>query len=183
MEDDCQKREVALKVFKDSPKIKHPVERLNQEISAFFDHSAEVISHPNIIEYIDYHVCGQRSENNTFIAMERMEDNTLWNLIDDKEEGEAIEDSVLIPIIKDTVEALAYLHRRRFIHRDIKPANILLRKISDDKYLTKLCDFGLSGYQDNLAIGNISGSPWYQSAISGLNLPEQDAMTIHAIVE
>jgi serine/threonine protein kinase len=39
------------------------------------------------------------------------------------------------------MEALEYLHSKRFVHRDIKPNNILLRNI-DGVDVPKIGDFG-----------------------------------------
>ncbi|KAM3508317.1 hypothetical protein MY11210_006786 [Beauveria gryllotalpidicola] len=50
-------------------------------------------------------------------------------------------------IIKQTLQALQYLHGRRITHRDIKPANILI--ITRSPIYAKVADFGLSIEGDN----------------------------------
>ncbi|OAR00560.1 hypothetical protein LLEC1_00364 [Akanthomyces lecanii] len=50
-------------------------------------------------------------------------------------------------IIKQTLQALQYLHGRRITHRDIKPANILI--ITRSPIHAKVADFGLSIEGDN----------------------------------
>ncbi|MDA7926892.1 serine/threonine-protein kinase [Verrucomicrobiales bacterium] len=45
-------------------------------------------------------------------------------------------------LIRDTADAVAYLHRNQIIHCDIKPSNILLT--DESPYHIKICDFGQS---------------------------------------
>ena len=47
-------------------------------------------------------------------------------------------------VIYDVLDALSYLHFKKFIHRDVKPDNILIIEEVDDEPLAVLSDFGLS---------------------------------------
>lgn len=49
-------------------------------------------------------------------------------------------ESQIYIVIKDLVNALVYLHKKKVLHRDIKLDNILLDKSNN----LKLCDFGIS---------------------------------------
>ena len=64
-------------------------------------------------------------------------------------------------IIKNLLEAVAYLHKNNIIHRDIKPANILVNNTDtlNDIHLT---DFGLSLYTHaSRNSAEVCGSPGY----------------------
>ena len=56
-----------------------------------------------------------------------------------------LKEDFLIKIFKQLLSALIYLQRKRIMHRDIKPDNILF----DEKYNTKIADFGLSVLYDD----------------------------------
>jgi cyclin-dependent kinase 12/13 len=69
-------------------------------------------------------------------------------------------------ILKQLLEALAYLDDRKIIHRDIKSANILI----SNRHHVKLADFGLArsyissdGREDNLNLSNNVVTMWYKS--------------------
>lgn len=59
-------------------------------------------------------------------------------------------------ILRDTTNALAWLHGQRIWHCDIKPANILY----DRNAGTKLCDFGLAR-TDGTDDTSLGGTPFY----------------------
>ncbi len=44
-----------------------------------------------------------------------------------------------LPVFRDTIAGLSFMHGNTIAHRDIKPANIL--KMDQNKYI--LCDYGV----------------------------------------
>lgn len=47
-------------------------------------------------------------------------------------------------IIKEVLDALAYLHDNRVVHRDVKPENVMVVSSSEKESFVKLVDFGLA---------------------------------------
>lgn len=89
------------------------------------------LRHPHIIKVLDY---GFDTENLPYFTMEMLEnDQTLLEAAADQPL------SYKLTLIAQTLQALAYLHRRNILHRDLKPANVL---VSNGQ--VKLVDFGLS---------------------------------------
>lgn len=68
-----------------------------------------------------------------------------------------------LTIIKELMEAVAYLHNHKILHRDIKLENVVFEKDSGEpeKMSVKLIDFGLSVTSDNIELFKKSGTPGY----------------------
>lgn len=95
------------------------------------------ISHPNIVQYIDYH----DHANHLYIIMEFVPCGDLQQYLG--LHGPLSED-LGKKMAAQVLDSLAYLHTKKITHRDIKPDNILLADLSPDNFTIKLSDFGLS---------------------------------------
>jgi serine/threonine protein kinase/Flp pilus assembly protein TadD len=122
------KRTVALKFLPaELTQDKEAKKRFIQEAQA-----AAALNHPNItiIHEID------EAENQTFIAMEYIEGQSLKDkLKDGRLSIEEAKDMVI-----QVAEGLKEAHEKGIVHRDIKPANIMLT----EKGQAKITDFGLA---------------------------------------
>lgn len=96
------------------------------------------LRHPHIVKVFDY---GFNVDQQPYYTMELLEaPQTLTDA------GRQVSVPERITFLLQTLQALAYLHRRGIIHRDLKPANIL---VVDG--VVKILDFGLSTmYQRNI---------------------------------
>ncbi|KAI6250006.1 Serine/threonine-protein kinase nak1 [Erysiphe necator] len=56
-----------------------------------------------------------------------------------------LQEKWIIPILREVVEALRYVHAAGIIHRDIKCANVLITEVGG----VQLCDFGIAGVIEN----------------------------------
>ena len=93
------------------------------------------LSHPNIVQYIDYVDQGQY----IYIIMEYVPCGDLQCLLSEKG---VLTENMARDMALQILDALMYLHKRKITHRDIKPDNILIA--STDPFVVKLTDFGLS---------------------------------------
>ncbi|KAI3386134.1 hypothetical protein SNEBB_003043 [Seison nebaliae] len=77
-------------------------------------------------------------------------------------EEEHFSEAICILIMRQVIEAVAYLHERHFLHLDIKPSNILLMN-RWPSYEVKLCDFGLAKCLKGIRgdVRDIMGTPDY----------------------
>jgi hypothetical protein len=114
--------------------------------------------HPNIVAVLDYGEDGAAS----YLVMERLSGRTLRDEI----AGGPIATERLVPLLAETLGALAAAHRCGVLHRDIKPSNILL----DDGH-ARITDFGIAKSFDVRAVtdptidltmtGVVLGTPGY----------------------
>lgn len=63
-------------------------------------------------------------------------------------------------IMRDIIDAVAYVHSQGVIHRDLKPSNIMLRKVGGEPVLI---DFGLADTDDYVELKEPSGTPGFVS--------------------
>lgn len=116
------------------------------------------LKHPNIIECIDFFYVDFTGIIESYIK--KVDYETYYYGILMKKAicdlytfcNNKISEKILLNIIKQVKEGLKYLHNNNIIHMDIKPANILIFNSLDNPQI-KICDFGISIYQNN-NIGN-----------------------------
>ena len=93
----------------------------------------ERLKHRNIVEIRS---AGRFTNHQLYIMMKYYEKRS----VDDIWQGSVIPLSKSIRIIRDILQALAFIHKKGHIHRDIKPSNILIESNGD----AVLSDFGLA---------------------------------------
>ena len=117
-------REVAVKVISDALAAE-PAFRARFAREARI---AATLEHPGLVPVLDH---GEDHER-PYLVMERVPGGTLADRRYDPPE--------VVPLAKDLLEALAYVHRAGVVHRDVKPANVLF----DDDGRARLADFGIA---------------------------------------
>jgi serine/threonine-protein kinase len=110
--------------------------------------------HPNIVTIFDFGV----QDGMPFIVMEYIDG---VELKDQLQSGKSFSFVVVLDIISQVLEALAYAHHNGVVHRDIKPANIMLM----DNGRVKVSDFGVARLDNSelTSTGMMVGTPNYMS--------------------
>jgi serine/threonine protein kinase len=148
-------RQVALKLLLNpEPKAK---ERLLREARA-----AGALKHPNVVDVYDVIVTEDGSPG---LVLELLEGQSLQDLITERAPLPPAEAAA---IARDVARALTIAHASGIVHRDLKPANIFLHRPSDDPYIVKVVDFGISknllaGEGTLTETGMAVGSPSFMS--------------------
>jgi hypothetical protein len=130
---------------------------LDAETQRRFDHETQVLQaldHAGIVQVL----AAGRTRNIPWLAMPLLEGHDLTITAAQHSQGRVPPD-VLLPIVRQILEALTYLHGRGVVYSDLKPTNIHV----GSKGRITLCDFGLSrGRKTTLArTGVVWGSPEY----------------------
>jgi len=112
----------------------------------------QVIKHPNVVQLKD--ICD--TKDTLFIVMELMEGGELYEEIVKRKSFTEKDASYLM---KQLLEALAYLHSKGIVHRDLKLENLLITK--PGSLNIKLADFGLSKVYSGEAMQSACGTPYY----------------------
>ncbi|CDS09065.1 hypothetical protein LRAMOSA10425 [Lichtheimia ramosa] len=108
------------------------------------------------------------------ISMQAMyEDNEAVYIVTDHAKGGEFFDRLLRKgsytekdasnLLRQVLEALAYLHEHDIVHRDIKPENLLFQTSSDTEEKLMIADFGLSRIlkEDHAILMTACGTPGY----------------------
>ncbi|GJN09323.1 hypothetical protein PR202_ga27322 [Eleusine coracana subsp. coracana] len=94
-----------------------------------------LIGHPNVIRSY----CSFVVDHNLWVIMPFMSEGSCLHLMKIAY-PDGFDESIIASILKETLQALEYLHRQGHIHRDVKAGNILI----DNPGVVKLGDFGVS---------------------------------------
>src|SRR6185295_16424914 len=119
------------------------------------------LRHPNLAEIFDFSIA---SDGTAYIVMEYIEGINLRQFLT-LNHG-PLDYGTVIPIAEQVLEALAFLHSRKFVHRDISPDNIMLTNVDGVRHV-KLIDLGiaksLESTQQLTQVGKFIGKVQYAS--------------------
>ncbi len=148
-------------------KILLPERSSNSQMTARFlaeARAASAIHHRNIIDIID---SSQLPDGRHYILMEYLNGRTLRRFA--RKYG-PLRISQVLSIMGQVCSGLHATHNRGIVHRDLKPSNIFVAPEPDNKYFTKILDFGIAKLDDPLLAGEvktksqaIAGTPHYMS--------------------
>lgn len=118
-------------------------------------------SHANIVSYMGCHAIGNEE---LWVMMEYMDKGSLYDIV---KMCIKLEEKSIAFIVREILQALAYIHERKRIHRDIKVDNVLI----SSRGHVKLADFGAAVQLtfQRMKRQTMTGTPYYMSpeVISG----------------
>lgn len=150
-------KRVAIKILES---ITDNLEEIEEEYLVLRDLS----QHPNLPTFVGIFlkkgICFE--DDQLWFAMELCTGGSVTDLVQGlRSRGARLTESQIAYILRETVQALIYLHENHCMHRDIKGHNILL---TEDGYV-KLVDFGVSSHlAATMARRNTSvGTPYWMA--------------------
>jgi hypothetical protein len=112
------------------------------------------IRHPHVISVLDY---GFEPGLGPFFTMELLERaRPLVEVLSGRSIAERVR------LLHQTLQALAYVHRRGVLHRDLKPANVLVAGFGDAACV-KVLDFGIACVRDHAHRSDFAGTIAYMA--------------------
>ncbi|GAB5592866.1 hypothetical protein Unana1_07766 [Umbelopsis nana] len=146
-------KKVAIKVTNKTVEVdereNHRVQmRLEREITIW-----KSLEHPNIVQYLD----ALETDYATYVVSEYCPNGTLLDLLIRANASHTLTEDMARPLIIQLCSALTYLHEKvKVCHKDLKLENILFDELGN----LKLCDFGLSEYQNPTHANQSPSSPF-----------------------
>ena len=143
-----QKKEVVIKKI---AKFKNKESQFKREINALKN-----IRSPNSVECYGYY-----SDNTDYYIIMEKCDEDLASFME-KYQNE-IPDSTIKVILLQLNEAFKIMRSKNIIHRDLKPQNILIKYNSQNSFIVKLADFGISREFNNKSFSTHIGTKIYEA--------------------
>ena len=131
------------------------------------------IHHPNIVQFL-----GATRVNNPILVYELMT-TSLYKKIQEAR----LTQPQIVDVSSDITSALAYLHLWKphpIIHRDVSSPNVLMEPSGNDRWRSKLSDFGSANLQSRVKT-EIPGNPAYASPEAGIPDNHTPAMDIYSL--
>ena len=97
------------------------------------------LRHPNLAEVIDFSVT---ADGTYYIVMEYIEGVNLRDIL--TRNGGPLDYKMVVPIAEQALDALGFLHSKKFVHRDISPDNLMVTDDADGDQRVKLIDLGIA---------------------------------------
>lgn len=112
------------------------------------------LSHPNVIKLKDIF----ETPEHIHLILELVTGGELFDRIVERGYYSELDAA---QVVKQALEAVAYIHDNNVVHRDLKPENLLYSDESENAVLM-VADFGLSKINpDNLQLKTVCGTPGY----------------------
>ncbi|XP_059609788.1 calcium/calmodulin-dependent protein kinase type 1-like isoform X2 [Phlebotomus argentipes] len=111
------------------------------------------LSHPNIVQLLETY----EDKVKVYLVMELVTGGELFDRIVEK--GSYTEKDAS-GLIKQVLEAVAYMHEQGVVHRDLKPENLLYYSSDEDSKIM-ISDFGLSKMEESGIMATACGTPGY----------------------
>ncbi len=146
--------------------LTHVMGSEGQELARRFFQEASTTSrltHPNTVRVFDF---GQTDSGELFLAMERLNGDTLQNTLNRlRDGGQTLTETQSVDIAVAVLRSLGEAHAMGLVHRDMKPANILLHQMAGGEAIVKVLDFGIVKTHDATMTqaGKALGTPTHMS--------------------
>jgi len=114
-----------------------------EEIKVEIDVLRKLSDHANITKFFGVYLAKDKGALKLWVAMELCSGGSVTDLAK-RMRPKALPEQVLAYVLRETTEAIRYLHQHHVIHRDIKGQNILITELG----AIKLVDFGVSAQVD-----------------------------------
>jgi BR serine/threonine kinase len=137
----------AIKIIKKSLFRKTPdlEKKVHREIALM-----RLFDHPHLLKLIEV----SESPHHLYIVMDHAEHGELFDLL---AASKFLPVELAMPIFRQIIYGLEFLHSHAICHRDIKPENILLDQFND----VKIGDFGFARWMKRNVADTSCGSPHY----------------------
>lgn len=150
----------------------------------YFQHEFQVLArldHPNLVRVFDFQTCRVDGQDTCFYTCELLEGRDLFQATRDMEWDNLYE------VVRQVLEALAYIHDRGLVHYDVKPENVNVATVPSARpggrptFRVKLMDFGLTGEATTRHGEKIKGTVHYVAPEVAKSLPADRRADLYSL--